>query len=142
MVFTSHFLSSRTLLNYFPGLKIKALIADPKSKNKGDGPLPVSYPPLPVISCYSFPFSFSRTLFSLIICYLYEQPMLYPHDLAAMPGAFPMPGYMPTSRQRLFVVHHKSVSSSFRGLCFSFILAFLLFISFYFSNDVSLQQLI
>jgi hypothetical protein len=36
--------------------------------------------------------------------------MLYSHDLAAMPGAFPMPGYMPTSRQRLFVVHHKSVS--------------------------------
>lgn len=33
----------------------------------------------------------------------------YPHDLSSMPGAFPMPGYLP-SRQRLFVVHHKSVS--------------------------------
>jgi RNA recognition motif-containing protein len=43
-----HFL--RFFLLCSSGLKIKALIADPKSKNKGDGPLPVSYPPLPVIS--------------------------------------------------------------------------------------------
>lgn len=82
------------------GLKIKALIADPKSKSKGDGPLPVpSYPPLPV---------------------LYEQPMFpsYPHDLSSMPGAFPMPGYLP-SRQRLFVVHHKSVTQEQLSRLFS-----------------------
>lgn len=33
------------------GLKIKALVADPKSKSKGDGQLPAaSYAPLPIVS--------------------------------------------------------------------------------------------
>jgi RNA recognition motif-containing protein len=80
------------------GLKIKALIADPKSKNKGDGPLPVGYPTIPVMD--------------------YPPPMIYSHDMT-MPGAFPMPGYMPTSRQRLFVVHHKSVTQEQLARLFS-----------------------
>lgn len=83
------------------GLKIKALIADPKSKNKGDGPLPVpAYPSLPV---------------------MYEQPMFpsYPPELSSMPGGFPVPGYLPTSRQRLFVVHHKSVTQEQLSRLFS-----------------------
>lgn len=84
------------------GLKIKALIADPKSKSKGDGPLPsvAPYPPLPV---------------------MYEQPMFssYPPELASMPGAFSMPGYLPASRQRLFVVHHKSVTQEQLSRLFS-----------------------
>jgi RNA recognition motif-containing protein len=80
------------------GLKIKALIADPKSKNKGDGPIPVAYPTVPV---------------------MYEPPMFpsYHHELSPMPGF--MAGYLPTSRQRLFVVHHKSVTQEQLSRLFS-----------------------
>jgi RNA recognition motif-containing protein len=78
---------------------------------------PTPFRNLPTPPCHIPLFDFAisplyANIFNLMVTQMYEQPMIYSHELAAMPGAFPMPGYMPTSRQRLFVVHHKSVSQS------------------------------
>lgn len=83
------------------GLKLKALVADPKSKSKPEPPLPpvAAYPPIPV---------------------MYDQPMSFPYppELASLPG-YSIPGYIPQSRQRLFVVCHKSVTQEQLSRLFS-----------------------
>lgn len=70
------------------GLKLKALIADPKSKSRSEGgPMPLGgYPPIGM------------------------QPMAYSYggDMGGLPG-YPMTPY-PMPRQRLFIVCNKSVS--------------------------------
>lgn len=79
------------------GLKLKALIADPKAKSKPEPPLPpVPYPSIPV---------------------MYDQPMSFPYppELAG----YSLPGYMPQSRQRLFIVCHKSVTQEQLSRLFS-----------------------
>jgi len=80
------------------GIKLKALVADPKSKLKPEAPLPpVGYPPMPV---------------------MYDQPM--PFGYGPELGYPPLPGYMPqSSRQRLFVVVHKSISQDQLARLFS-----------------------
>jgi len=80
-----------------PGVKLKALVADPKSKSKAASDLSmasVGYPPM-------------------------SMPVSYPYgpDLA-MPGYAAMPPYA-VPRQRLFVVCHKSVTQDQLARLFS-----------------------
>lgn len=116
--------NARSLISRMTGLKLKALVADPKSKSKPEAPLPpvgVSYP-LSVISYKLILFPVLHNFFYLL--YMYDQPMSFPYppELATLP-AYSLPGYLPQSRQRLFVVCHKSVSSTAGtktniGLCY------------------------
>jgi RNA recognition motif-containing protein len=77
------------------GLKLKVLIADPKTKSKQDvPPMAVAYPPIPM-------------------------PLAFPYapEMAAIP-AYTIPPYA-IPRQRLFVVCHKSVTQDQLARLFS-----------------------
>jgi len=78
------------------GVKLKALIADPKCKNKSCFYLPLGsmgYPPMPIPVSYPYP------------------------DMGAMPG-YSLPPYA-LPRQRLFIVCHKTVNQDQLARLFS-----------------------
>lgn len=76
------------------GVKLKALIADPKGKNKSGGDMSsMGYPPMPMPVSYPYP------------------------DIGTMPG-YSMPPYA-LPRQRLFIVCHKTVTQDQLARLFS-----------------------
>jgi len=77
------------------GVKLKALIADPKGKNKSSGDMPggMGYPPMPMPVSYPYP------------------------DMGSMPG-YSLPPYA-LPRQRLFIVCHKTVTQDQLARLFS-----------------------